>query len=87
MYELKSQDKFNIKGRGDVYTMTLPESLTAQDIINEMGKPVEIDGKMFTIAGVESFNPTSNKCGILVKDLIKPYDQVKKDLDERGYVR
>lgn len=64
MYELKSEDKFTIKNRGDVYTMTLPEPLTAQDIINEMGKPVKIDDKMFTIAGVESFRPTHNKCGI-----------------------
>lgn len=73
----KSKEKFNIKGRGDVYTINLKENGYLEgvhrDKISEMfslGKEIEIDSNKYIAAGVETFAVyIIHDVGILVKPI------------------
>ena len=83
MFKLEYEDKFHIKDRGTVYTLTVDENLY-EEYENLVGTDVEIDDKICTIEAIEKFRPSIQSkwnegkrgVGLLVKyfdlsDLIK----------------
>lgn len=82
MIQIKPADKFNIKGRGDVYSIDLKDqdinTLVALanyglDRLREYGLYVAINGNPYVIDGIERFAQpmsiaaTKPKVGLLVK--------------------
>lgn len=52
MKKFISEDKFHIKGRGDVYTLKVQEDIQVEDIFN---KEIEVDGTTYICRGIERF--------------------------------
>lgn len=71
MYKFESTGKFNIKGRGLVFTVRAPHEYP-RDKCPFMNENVEIDGVEYRVVGVESFAvcPTRKGAdiGLLVAD-------------------
>ena len=75
MYEFTSKGKFKLYGRGNVYSIveSLPEGMWNPDDLR--GMKVKIDGKEYTVKGVEAFkigiapnNPYRLSFGLLVDE-------------------
>ncbi len=52
MREFQSEDRFQIAGRGTVFTLTVTEDVPTIEI---MGKEIKIDGIKYDCTGIERF--------------------------------
>ena len=60
MIEMKSEDTFQITGRGQVFTFKndqLPQEILSPEHLT--GQTVMIDGKLYLVRGAEMFRPIS----------------------------
>ena len=76
--EIKVKTKYNITGRGDVYTLSLKDnnlSNKRKDLSALMGKEVTIDDKKFLIKGIESMgtwdDEDNDSVAFLVKEIVQ----------------
>ena len=82
MYSLKSDEKYNIQGRGLVYVFnSAPATI-------KVGCPVIIDGDYFVVRGIERFKPSCFgfgtpshlPVGLLVKPCTKEEAESKQNI-------
>lgn len=72
MEQFTSEDKFEIAGRGTAYAVRLPETMDNEKIGERyIGKQVMIDGKVFTVKGVEAWAIPTLRAGAPISFLVE----------------